>query len=245
MHDDCTPARLANGVGTGRARPPGSIDWKAVSRDYATGRLSNVELCRKHHLAPTTLSKKIKADQERDPMTWQRNLSGQVRTTTAALLLQEHTKGIVNAGNEAAAVLAVAAATRDVILGHRTETKRAREVASHLLAELEAATLKPAQLARLLDAAVADLDKAASAALRAELATLLQLHQRVGSMQRLADTLGRLQTQERKAFGIKDDDDGTSPLDSMDDRQLEAEIARLEGERLAGRPALKLVSGGS
>lgn len=62
-------------------------------------------------------------------------------------------------------------------------------------------------------------------------------------MQRLADTLGRLQTHERKAFGIRDDDDGSNPLDSLDDRQLEAEITRLEWERLAGGPALKLVSG--
>jgi hypothetical protein len=242
MHDDCNPARLAKGVGTGKARPPGSIDWPAVRRDYATGRLSNVELCRKHYLAPTTLSKRIRIDRERNPTTWQRNLSGQIRTTTAALLIQEHTRGIVKAGHETTAVLAAAAATRDVILGHRKDIGSARRVWTGLLAELEATTTSPAQLAAMLAQAGQHLDEAGRAALAAQHAQLMQLHQRVGSIQRLADATIKLQAAERKAFGLKDDDGGSDPLDQMTEAELEAQIATLEAGRVAGGPALKLVS---
>jgi hypothetical protein len=244
MHDDCTPARLANGVGTGRARPPGSIDWHAVRRDYATGRLSNVELCRKHCLAPTTLSKRIRTDQNRDPTTWQRNLSGQVRTTTAALLIQEHTKGIVKAGHETAAVLAAAAATRDVILGHRKDVAAARRVWTGLLAELESTTTSRAQLAAMLAQASTVLDDAGRATLAAQHANLVQLHQRVGSIQRLADATIKLQAAERKAFGLTDEDGGSDPLDQMTEAELEAQIAALESERVAGAPHLRIVSTG-
>lgn len=228
-------ARQTRGAGTGIARPPGSIDWPAVRRDYATGKLSNVELCRKHDLLPTTLSRRIRRDQQRDPTTWQRDLSGQVRTTTAALLLQEHSSGILKAGNEVAVVLAAATATRDVILGHRADVKAARGLALALLAELEAATLRPDALARLLAQAGADLDAAQRKALAADLQNLLlQLHQRVGSMQRLADTLAKLHTSERKAFGITDDEGGSDPVDAMSEADLEREIASLEAQRGGG-----------
>lgn len=50
------------------------------------------------------------------------------------------------------------------------------------------------------------------------------------SMQQLADTMDRLQTSERKAFGIADDDGG-GPLDSMNTAELEAEIACLAAAR--------------
>jgi hypothetical protein len=37
----------------------------------------------------------------------------------------------------------------------------------------------------------------------------------------------RFQTQERKAFGIGDDDTGSNPPDTMNEAELQAEVDRL------------------
>lgn len=222
------------------ARRPGVIDWYSIERDYRANKLSNVELARLHGINPSTLSVRIRKDQERRPGSWQRDLTAQVRQATAALLVQEQTQATLKAGQEAAAILAAATATRDVILGHRHDVKAARELMGALMGELHAATTRPDALARLLAQAGADLDAAQRKALAADLQNLLQLHQRVGSMQRLADTLAKLHTSERKAFGITDDEGGSDLVDAMSEADLEREIASLEAQRGAG---LRLVGG--
>ena len=68
--------------------------------------------------------------------------------------------------------------------------------------------------------------------MRRQFAEFMKLHSRVASIQKLADSLQRLQTQERKAFGIKDDEGTSNPLDVMTERELEAELQRL-GQQLA------------
>jgi hypothetical protein len=60
-----------------------------------------------------------------------------------------------------------------------------------------------------------------------------KLRARTSSLQRLVDVLQRAHGFEREAFGIADDDAGTPPLDTMTTAELEAEIARLDGERAA------------
>ena len=174
-----------------------------------------------------------------NPALWQRDLSSKVKQATAALLLQEAAEKTVRAGQEAAAVMAAAALTRDVILGHRADTKAARGLMARLLGELEACTLRPDALAALLEKAGQDLDAAGRLALRAQVAQLAQLHNRVGSMRQLADTLGKLHTAERKAFGIQDDEGGSDPLDNATEAELEAELAALEAQTAA--PGLRLV----
>lgn len=227
------------GLGTGIARAPGAIDWEAVRRDFATGKLSQKELATKHGISDTTLARRMRIDRERNPAAWQRDLSGKVKQATAALLLQEAAQNTVRAGQEAAAVMAAAALTRDVILGHRADTKAARGLMARLLGELEACTLRPDALAALLEKAGQDLDAAGRLALRAQVAQLAQLHNRVGSMRQLADTLGKLHTAERKAFGIQDDEGGSDPLDNATEAELEAELAALEAQTAA--PGLRLV----
>lgn len=217
-----------------QARKRGVIDWERIEADYRLDTMTNVELCKKHNLNPVVLSKRIRKDQEKRAGSWQRDLSARVRRASAAMLLEEQTKRTLAAGSEAAAVMQMAALTRDVILGHRGDITRARRVWNALLAELEATTVDPGKLTAMLEAAAAGLDEAAAAAMRAQLGNLLQLHQRVGSIHRLADAAGKLHTNERKAFGIAEDDGGANPLDTMSEHQLEAEIARLESAREGG-----------
>lgn len=216
------------------ARKKGVIDWERIEAEYRADTMSNVELCRKHGINPVALSRRIRIDQERRAGSWQRDLSKRVRNAAAAMLLEQQTQQVLKIGSEAAAVMQMAALTRDVILGHRGDIQRARRVWNALLAELEATTVDPGKLTALLEAAAAGLDEAAAAALRAQLANVLQLHQRVGSIHRLADAAGKLHANERKAFGIAEDDGGANPLDTMSERELEAEIARLEAAREGG-----------
>lgn len=220
----------------------GGIDWAAIEADFATGAFTQRQLVAKHHVNESTLSRRIKMDRARNPASWGAKLGEKVKAATAVMLAGSALQQQAKQGQELGAVLAVAAATRDVILGHRKDIGGARRVWTGLLAELEATTTSPAQLAAMLAQAGQHLDEAGRAALAAQHAQLLQLHQRVGSIQRLADATIKLQAAERKAFGLKDDDGGSDPLDQMTEAELEAQIQALATERQAGGPALKLVS---
>ena len=63
-----------------------------------------------------------------------------------------------------------------------------------------------------------------------------QLPVRIAGMQKLADAMTRLQTLERRAFGIDDDDTGTNPLDTMSVDELQAEVDRLSQQLAAAAP---------
>ena len=75
--------------------------------------------------------------------------------------------------------------------------------------------------------AAGSLDQAEAARLAALLRELVKLHNRVSSMQKLADAMARVQTLERRALGIGDDDAGSNPLDTMNEGELQAEVDRL------------------
>lgn len=234
-----TKAKENAGGGVDRHMPR-TIDWERIAADWATGRFTQVELARKHGIAGETLNRRMKKDRAKNPAAWTRNMEKKVREATAAMLAGQALNQTVAKGQEMAAVLAMAALSRDVILGHRSETKAARRLMAALMAELEGVTTNPGAMARLLAAAEVGLEAADAAALRAQFLNLMQLHQRVGSMQRLADTLAKLHASERKAFGITDEATGDNPMDTMSEVQLEAEISRLEADRLGGQP-LRLV----
>lgn len=224
--------------------PPRTIDWGPIRAEWETGAFTQVELARKWDIAPETLNRRMRQDRQKNPAAWTRKLGDKVKQATAVMLAGDALLSTVRKGQEVTAVLAVAAATRDVILGHRKDIGAARRVWTGLLAELEATTTSPQQLAAMLAQAGAHLDEAGRAALAAQHAQLMQLHARVGSIQRLADATIKLQAAERRAFGLKDEDGGSDPLDQMTEAELEAQIQALEAERVAGGPALKLVKGG-
>jgi hypothetical protein len=219
----------------------GGIDWAAIEADFATGAFTQRQLTVKYGVNESTLSRRIKMDRARNPASWGEKMVSKVKAATAAMLAGDALRQQAKDGQALGAVLAVAAATRDVILGPRRDIGAARRVWTALLAELEATTTTPKQLAQLIARAGQDLDAADRKALHAQLADLMQLHQRVGSIQRLADATIKLQAAERRAFGLKDDDGGSDPLDQMTEAELEAQIATLEAGRVAGTPALKLV----
>lgn len=209
------------------------LDWERIERDHATGRYTDAELAAKYETHRQTISERRTRDRAANPSAWSVDRSDAVKRATAALLIQAQTNSVIAAGDGATAVMAAATNARDVILTHRTEIREGRRIAGDLLAELAATTTRRDALVRMLDSAAATMDEAEAAALAAQARELVKLHNRVGSMQKLADTMTRLQTLERKAFGIGDDDAGTNPLDTMNEGELQAEIDRLAA-KLAG-----------
>lgn len=198
------------------------IDWEAVERDYRLGQFSNVELAAKHGTNPATLSRKIKADQALDQDRWQKDLTEVVRQATNARLMAELVKESQDPGQEAAregqekvktAIQAAAEINAAVIRQHQKDAGATRALVMDMLAELTVATHKADEIERLADivsegqsADPDDIDEA-----RRAVKDMLDIHKRVASIQKLADTLHKLQPLERKAHGIKDDGDDDKP----------------------------------
>lgn len=214
-------------MGDKTARKIHRVDWARVQRDYATGRFTDQELAGKYSTAREVVNRRRRADRVKDPASWPIDLRVDVKRATAALLMREQVTRTVTSGTEAEAVLAAATVAKDVILQHRAEVRGAREVAAALLAELADVTLHRTYLATLIERAGATLSESEAAALTAQARELVKLHNRVGSIQKLADAMARMQTLERKAFGIGDDDTGSNPLDTMNEAELQAEVDRL------------------
>lgn len=194
------------------------IDWEAVERDYRLGQFSNVELAAKHRTNPATLSRKIKADQALDIDRWQKDLTEVVRQATNARLIAELVKDSQDQGQEAAregqekvktAVQVAAEVNVQIIRQHQRDAGSTRALVMDMLAELTLATHKPSELERLSEIMAEGQDANADDVAEARVAVkdMLDIHKRVASIQKLADTLNKLQPLERKAYGIKDDED--------------------------------------
>lgn len=202
--------------------------WRQVERDHATGRWSDADLAERHGVKVGTLRARRTRDRKADPAAWAVDLSGDVQRATQAVLTQA---ALIEAGGQADAVMAAARQIAGVLTGHRKDVQAARGVAMALLEELEVATVGKEGVAEMLEKAGADLDGMAKVAYHAQVRQFMALHSRVGSMAKLAEALNRLQPLERRAFGIPDDDKKLgNPLDAMTERQLEAEIERLQAE---------------
>ncbi len=203
------------------------LDWERIERDHSTGRYTDEELASLHKTNRTTISLKRKKDRAKHPGAWAVDRTQAVKRATAALVMQASANETISAGNDAAAIMGIAAASRDVILSHRADVKAGRRVAAILMAELEGITEHRDSLDKLVERACSTLDEAEAASLTAQVRELAKLSTRIGGVQKLADAMARLQTLERKAFGIGDDDTGSNPLDTMNEAELQAEVDRL------------------
>lgn len=203
------------------------VDWARVQRDYATGRFTDMELAAKYSTAREVVNRRRRADRAKDPASWPIDLRADVKRATAALLMRDQVTRTITGGTEAETVLAAAHAVKDIILQHRAEARRGREVVSALMTELASVTLHRASLDMLVKRASATLSEAEATALASQVQELAKLSTRIGGVQKLADAMARMQTLERKAFGIGDDDTGSNPLDTMNEAELQAEVDRL------------------
>lgn len=195
--------------------------------------VTQVELARRHGISDVTLCRRMKADAAKDPTLWVKDLRKEVQRAAQALLAQEQVQQTIKAGKEAGSVLAAAEAVKQVIAGHREDVRRARGVADDLLRELAGLKGSQGDLAKAIEIATEG-DEAAAKALQTQLRELMRIHNRVGSAQKLADTMLKLQSIERKAFSIPDEGPEGDDLDQLSDAELDARIEAELAKRDSG-----------
>ena len=194
--------------------PKSTLDWEAIERDYRSGAFTNRELGTKHGCSHTLIQRKAKEHG------WQKDLTGAVRAATQAKLIEAEvsktasaevakrvSKTVANAIPATTEVVAaVAEVNSSVILRHRSDIGVLRQLAMDMAQELTLVTHSQDEVSRLHELLSGGMDDDEAAAARRSIDDLLKLHNRVGSAQKLADTLTKLQVLERKAFGLDDED---------------------------------------
>ena len=184
-------------------------DWEAIERDYRLGKFSLRELEAKHGVGYATISRTA------TKRGWTKDLRKVVRQATTAAVLQQHAK---RAQQELTTVVVVAAeANKQVILKHRTDIEAARAVAVDLLGELAFTSMGAEKIEQVFDAITAELEGQQLARAQQQFAEFMRLHSRIGSAQKLADTLTKLQVLERKAFDLdaEGNDDTPEPAEAL------------------------------
>lgn len=197
----------------------GPLDWEAIERDFRLDKWTLRELADKHGTdAATIVRHKAKAQQD-DPTSWQKDLRPVVRQATNAILTQEAVTKEVNEGQHKVntVVLAAAELAASVIRRHRDDLVATRAAAMAMLGELNLTTHSADQIAELFEKVTEDLSGPGLAAVQAQFKDFMRLHTRIGSVQKLADTLNKLQVLERKAYDLDDDGKGGG-AESFEDR---------------------------
>lgn len=207
-------------------------DKGAVERDYRTSQLTLRELETKHGVSRVTIIKWAK------DLGWVRgDLAKVVRAATTSLLVGETVKQELNRVNQGLTteVLAAAEANKAVILQHRCDLTNTRGLAIALLEELKLQTADPAVFRAAVQKLHEDASEEARKAAMDGLRKALAVHGRVNSVQKLADTLVKLQQAERKAYGL--DEPAEAPPDDptrLSEEDLDAAIS--DGLKKLGIP---------
>lgn len=178
-------------------------DWDAVHRDYRTGKFTEHELATKYGVSRSAVNKQIRTKG------WTKDLQKEIKQATNAKLVAELVANEVAEGGKKVAdvVLAAAEINKQVILGHRADIAATRDVAAELLKELSDARLL-AQEQELLAQILAgggevDQDKVDRA--RQTVRKALDFSNRIQSVKALAETFTKLQSLERTAFNLDDE----------------------------------------
>jgi hypothetical protein len=183
------------------------VDWEAVERDFRATQMTLRELAAKHGCSHVAIANKGKR------MGWSRDLGPAVRKATTAALIHEAISKEVNAAEQGVntTVRAMAEVNKQVILGHRKDITKLRNLAAGLMNELADTALttdEQGELASLL-AARADGEKPTLAQQQRAQALVrksMNITGRIASVKALAETFTRLQLMERTAFGLDDNE---------------------------------------
>lgn len=215
-----------------------SLDWEAIERDWRTGEFTLRELADKHNTDAATISRRQKRDRTADPSRWQKDLTEVVRQATNAQLINTLVNEKIKEGQQQVndVVLAAAQVNSGVILRHRADIGTLRTLAMDMAQELALVTHSQEEVKRLQQVLAGDIDPDELDAARRSLDDLLRLHNRVTSAQRLADTLTKLQTMERKAFNLDEDGAGAGGAGAgreLSDVERAARIAAILGRARA------------
>jgi hypothetical protein len=182
-------------------------DWERIRLDWCTDKFTLRELTAKHGPSPAQICKRAKKEG------WQKDLTGAIKTATKAAVQREtvNAAAVTDAAMKVMAetvgvVAAAAEVNKQVILQHRSDVARQRALAQALQAELEQQTHDPEVLRALLDKLNEDATQETKDEARKALRAALNVHGRINSLHKLADTTSKHHAMERKAFGLDDED---------------------------------------
>lgn len=158
-----------------------------------------------------------------------RDLSAKVHAKADAMVAEAMVTGKVSSETtlrDAEIIDDSAARVAQVRISHRTDIAKTRRLVMTLLSELEAATTNQEEVERLFEVLADEVDdKDRLRKMQDALDKVMSLPGRAGTMKSLAESLGRLVTLERQAFGIADSD-GMPPPASQLENMTPNEAAR-------------------
>ena len=179
-------------------------DWEEIERLYRADLRTNAQLARDFGIHATTITRRAKKH------AWKRDLKHRIKERANALVQERAVKALAS---DDQTIEENAQLTANVRLSHRQDIGTARQLAMTLLDDLSS-QIGADNRARLEDLFIAALKANAidESALEAyERVTSLSNHVRV--MKDLADTMTKLVTLERQAYGLDDVD--SSPVDAL------------------------------
>lgn len=182
------------------------VDWEAVEREYRLGVRSLREIGQEYGVTEGGIRARARKNG------WDRDLSAKVAARAETLVRKEAVRSELRStqvANERALVEASAEALKDVLLGHRADIRKAREVVKNLLRRLEGVTNAEEMDIQSLILAVGQNDPAAANGL----AKVLSMPNMVQSVKGLTDALKNVIGLERQAFGLKDGESDRPPGD--------------------------------
>lgn len=194
------------------------IDWASIEREYRAGVKSNVQIANDNGITEGALRKKAKQ------FGWVKDLSAIIRAKAAEKVRDQQVRDKYEVDDEQAIEQKVieenATLQAQVIREHRKDVTEARAIATLLMQELKIATLNPDELKLFAEirATVGSAetgDAEVNERLLALYTKIMELPQKAGVIDKLANTLNRLIMLERQAFGIDDTQNTGQTLESF------------------------------
>lgn len=185
------------------------VDWEEIERLYRADLRTNAQLAKDFGVHASTIRRRAEKGQ------WKRDLKSRIKERANAIVQQRAVNSLASdqIARDDMTIEENAQLTANVRLSHRQDIGDARSIAMTLLDDLKA-QIGTDNRARLEDLFIAALkaNKIDESALEAyERVTSLTNHVRV--MKDLADTMTKLVTLERQAYGLDDMD--SSPVDAL------------------------------
>lgn len=175
-----------------------NADWERVEVDYRIGQKSLREIASEHSITEGSIRKRAKRD------AWERDLNAKVQAKADALVRKAMVRNEVRkeSPTEREIVEGTANQVAAVALTQRKDINRGRVLAMSLFTELEAQCSDPALLGQLSELLRKPDDKGADK-LNDIYNRIIGLPSRVGILKTLTESLARLVTMEREAYGME------------------------------------------
>ncbi|TJZ73761.1 hypothetical protein [Chitiniphilus eburneus] len=200
-------------------------DWEVIERDYRAGIKSLRQMAEEHGITHGAINKRAKRDG------WTRDLSAKIQARADALVSAQAVSSQVSAESKIAEreiVEANANAIVAVRLAHRRDIGRGRELVSRLFSELELQCgADTVALLEQLGEMMRDPDQYGRDRLNDLYQKIISLPGRAKTMKDLAESLTKLVSMERQAFGMDADTSEDDRGSTLTEAQRVSRIAAL------------------